>query len=220
MHHLPYGLLQNKKKGESSASQLLNYVMKKQYDEYFFDKKLNGYSYQANMDSKSINEYIKQNAPYPQNLLSYGLGFANTASGIDCVLFVIAHRTPEVIMAVHPDELNIKISINQLYTDDAIEIMIRQFEKTDAYKDALNLAVKIETKCNIAISDYCQILYDTCGIPIDRARNLCSLYGFDTMPYEKIKNEVKKLVKTAVTNQYNNITLLHSISPTTKKYMK
>lgn len=197
--------------------------MKKQYDEYFFDKELNGYSYQANMDSKFINKYIKQNAPYPQNLLSYGLGFATTASGLYCVLFVIAHRTPEVIMAVHPDELNIKTPINLLYhlpTDAAIEIMIRQFEKTDAYKDALNLAVKIETECNIAISDYCQILYDTCSIPIDRARNLCSLYGFDTMSCEKIKKEVKNLVKTAITNQYNDITLLHSISPTTKKYMK
>ena len=187
--------------------------MKQQYDEYFFDKELNGYSYQANMDSKFI-------APYPQNLLSYGLGFATTASGFDCVLFVIAHRTPEVIMAVHPDELNIKTPINLLYTDAAIEIMIRQFEKTDAYKDALNLAVKIETECNIAISDYCQILYDTCSIPIDRARNLCSLYDFDTMSCEKIKKEIKSLIKTAIANQYNNITLLHSISPTTKKYMK
>ena len=194
--------------------------MKQQYDEYFFDKELNGYSYQANMDSKFINKYIKQNAPYPQNLLSYGLGFATTASGFDCVLFVIAHRTPEVIMAVHPDELNIKTPINLLYTDAAIEIMIRQFEKTDAYKDALNLAVKIETECNIAISDYCQILYDTCSIPIDKARNLCSLYGFDTMSCEEIKKEIKNLIKSAITNQYNNITLLHSISPTTKKYMK
>ena len=56
--------------------------MKQQYDEYFFDKELNGYSYQANMDSKFINKYIKQNAPYPQNLLSYGLGFATTDTPI------------------------------------------------------------------------------------------------------------------------------------------